>query len=316
MPPAKQLPHLSAKERALIKAIQAKDKESVRDLTAKGVNVNCEGGWEHHTGVTPLMFASESGSIEIVRALLKAGANPNSRDRSLDVNRQERPDATAIHYAVQLYTDNKPSLKVIKALLDAGANPNDRYAIGDTALDIVSGRGFLGATELLLEHGGDPNATFGRQGRNALSEAAGNGHVEIVQRLLVAGADPNGSDDGGGTALMSAATCPGANERRSSGKVYLEIIRLLLRAGARIDATTAKGQTALMVAVDEAACSLDKVSFGERFAAVQLLIKEGKAQINLKDSQKRTALDYASVSDFPELSEYLRKRGGKLGSEI
>ena len=160
------------------------------------------------------------------------------------------------------------------------------------------------------------NATFGREGRNALTEAAGNGHVKIVSRLLMAGANPNGTDAGRGTALMSAATCPTANERRSSGKVYLDIIRILLKAGAYVDATTVKGQTALMSSVDQAACSLDRVSFGERFAVVRMLVEDGKAQINLKNAQNKTALDYASVSDFPELPEYLRKRGGKVGTEI
>lgn len=324
MSPAKQLSHLSAKERALIKAIQSKDTKSVRALIAKGVNVNCEGGWEYHTCVTPLMFASEAGNFQIVSDLLKAGADPNRRDMSPDVNRQDRPDATALHYAVHLFAEGKPSLKVIKALLDAGADPNDRYAIGDTALDIASRCGFEDAVELLLEHGGDPNATVGMQGRDALSEAVSNGHLGIVRTLLKAGAHPNGLSDVGATPIMGAVACPRAGENGFSAKVYLDIMRLLLKAGAEVDRATIKGgdrfnpkgRTALMMGVDEAACSLIKGAFRSRLAAIQLLIEEGRARVNLKDSQGKTALDYASVSDFPELPEYLKKHGARLGKDI
>jgi hypothetical protein len=71
-----------------------------------------------------------------------------------------------------------------------------------------------------------------------------------------------------------------------------------------------------MCGCDEAACSLAKMSFAERFAAVRFLVEKGKPQLNLKDVEGKTALDYTSVSDFPELPEYLRKRGAKLGKEV
>jgi len=99
-------------------------------------------------GNSPLAIAAEWHYLDVVRMLLKHGADPDfGGDTRL----------TPLMRAV-LFDDNPQSNRpVIEALLDAGASVNAQNEQGVTALIYAVSNGKQGAVRLLLERGADPN---------------------------------------------------------------------------------------------------------------------------------------------------------------
>ena len=64
---------MTARQYELLHATEKNKTQKVLELLAKGVNPNCR------YNITPLHAAASRGNLELVRALLKAGANPNQR---------------------------------------------------------------------------------------------------------------------------------------------------------------------------------------------------------------------------------------------
>jgi ankyrin repeat protein/mono/diheme cytochrome c family protein len=167
-------------------------------------------------GSTALMHAAYAGTIEIMTALLDAGA---------DVNARNARKATALHWAAA-----DPSK--LKLLLARGAEINAKTVEGRTVL-------YLAALEpdgtaivrLLVEVGAEVDART-ITGTTPLFAAAG-ASLESLRLLLDKGADPNGKSDTGATALMTAAL-------RSPAAVALLVSR-----GADVKARTKRGETAL-----------------------------------------------------------------------
>src|SRR5262249_35788187 len=72
---------------------------------------------------TPLIWAAPTGSPELIRALIDAGAN---------VNAQDIQGMSPLMLAV---ASENQDVAVVKVLLQSGANVNARSARGETALD-------------------------------------------------------------------------------------------------------------------------------------------------------------------------------------
>lgn len=134
----------------------------VRRLLASGVPASARDCNDHDA----LGQATLAGHGEIVRILLSAGADPDTRDASG-------------------YTP------LMKAVMSAGAYRNPPVADADDA--VIA----------LLEKGANPNARTAR-GLTALMMAGFNGNVSAVRRLLAAGADSRAVDRRGQTALSMA----------------------------------------------------------------------------------------------------------------
>ncbi|PFL66522.1 hypothetical protein COJ27_08940 [Bacillus cereus] len=92
-------------------------------------------------GVTKLARASGEGNIELVKELLKQGADPN-----LYEGHGEPP----LIWAARSSQDN-----VVKILLEAGANPNVKLTGGITPLMIAKEEGANVTIKYLLEHGAE-----------------------------------------------------------------------------------------------------------------------------------------------------------------
>lgn len=92
---------MQAMEEQLVGTARDGKSEEMMQLIAAGVNVNHEDAFD---GLTPLMFASEAGHVEVVKVLLAAGADPRHVN---SVNGK-----TALMYARQ-------HVKVINELLAA-----------------------------------------------------------------------------------------------------------------------------------------------------------------------------------------------------
>lgn len=184
--------------------------EMVQYLLNQGVIGHNETNGSYTTG---LKYASQSGYLDVVELLLKAGADLNVDN--------------AIHAAAF-----GGHLKILNPLLEAGAGVDtsneyeNSYREGHlTALQEATRGGHLEVSERLLQVGADVNALTRERGYTALQGAAKSGSVELVQRLLAAGAYVNApAEDYARTALQAAAEIGS-----------LEIVNILLAAGANIE---------------------------------------------------------------------------------
>jgi ankyrin repeat protein len=145
--------------------------------------------------------------------------------------------------------------------------------------------------------GSGQNPEFNKE----LLSAAAKGDTQKVEFLLSQGADVNARDDNFGLTPLMRAIRGG----------HFETARLIaLRAAASKDGWAAAdekdntGRTALMHAAN--AGRLDMVKF---------LVEECGADIKAKDSEGRTVMDYAPVSDDPGMAQYLAQgpRAGTSG---
>lgn len=154
-------------------------------------------------GWAPLLYVAHScfASVELARALLVAGADPDATFTN------EFGPMSALYGAAGVVHD--PELT--RLLLEAGANPNDGESVYHAAVAADPE-----CLRLLLEFGARPAGT------NALASAIDGDRLQHVRLLLEAGADP---DEGRGSPIVHAV-------RRGCGP---EMVRLLASHGADLD---------------------------------------------------------------------------------
>lgn len=203
----------------LFVAAQKGHLDIVKALLAAGAKPN----QARDDGFTPLIVAIHSGYLDIVNALLAAGAKPN----------QARNGFTPLYIAVE-----KGHLDIVKALLAAEAKPDQATDDGFTPLFIAVDSGRLDIVNALLATRAHRNITI--NGITLLFRAVENGHLEIVKALLAAGADPNrASTDDYVTPLFIAV---------KSGR--LDIVNALLAAEADPTHPSLPYVTPLFIAVE------------------------------------------------------------------
>ena len=121
---------------------------------------------------TPLIIAAQGGNLDVLRLLLKAGANPNARGAL---------GGSALHNAAKF-----GFARVIEPLIDAGAEIDARDPFGKTALRIAAENGHAEFVKVLLAAGADATIPD-NQGRTALTAANLAGSAETVHLLENAG---------------------------------------------------------------------------------------------------------------------------------
>jgi len=150
------------------------DRETVRALLQKGVDVNASRG----DGMTALHWAAERGDAEMAEMLLYAGANPKAVTRI--------GQYTPLHVAAR-----GGHTAVVDKLLKAGANVNAKTTnSGVTSLHLAAASGNADLVALLLDHGAEVNALETESGQTPLIFAAAQNRVDALRVLLKRGADP------------------------------------------------------------------------------------------------------------------------------
>ena len=245
---------------ALMKAADRGHTAIVRLLLAvRGIKVNAEDEY----GDTAMISAVRNNHADIVKMLIDAGA---------DVNRRhfDRYGYTALMSAAENgYTDVVAKL-LAAPNIDVNMKSN---TFRETALFIAVRNGTSDIVELLLDKGADVN-TKNKNRISALVSAAANGKSDIVRQLLDKGADVN-KKSAGVTALISAA---------KNGET--DIVKLLIDAGADVNAQNGIGWTALMFAIRNG-----------RTAVVKQLLAAPGIDVNVRDEDDKTALDWAAESN-------------------
>jgi len=169
----------------------------IRFLVAAGLRADDE----NDDGQTALMLTAQRHVADAISHLLKAGADPNKKDK---VGR------TALMYAVSeaVYPDRVPDAVI--SLIGAGADVNAADESGQTVLIFALRGRSLQSIKRLLEGGARVNAQD-KQGLTALIHAikcpvcgSENEMAGEVRVLLEGGADVRIKDNQGRTALMLA----------------------------------------------------------------------------------------------------------------
>lgn len=127
---------------ALMRAVSNKNIPLIDLLVARGADVDHQGANED--GNTALLMAldpnwNEVGDLDVVRALLRNGADPN------------RPNDAG--WTPLMFAAHTPEVKVVAALLAAGADPKAHRAGGIHAIDVADGQGHREVQAQLLAAG-------------------------------------------------------------------------------------------------------------------------------------------------------------------
>lgn len=124
-------------------AVETGDLAMVKKLLSKDGNLL---NARSQDGETAIIKASENGRIDVVRFLLKNGANPNDED------------ATSAGQTPLIHASFNGHTEIIKLLLDAGADIEKKNHIpGEGPLITAVQEGQLKVVKLLLEMGANPN---------------------------------------------------------------------------------------------------------------------------------------------------------------
>lgn len=235
-------------------------------------------------GRTPLIETIRSGRLddqahsEVIRRLLKAGADPNLAD----VQRQ-----TPLMHAA-----HEEKLQVVHLLLKSGAHVNARDVYDYSALmHARESRQFMSKGSEVAQALRQAGADEAGWANVELIWAAVDADLEAVQKALEQGADVNFLDTSGDAALRHAVICWGEERAR-------ELIELLLDSGADPNLHRAYAKPPLFYAIDKKDPEL-----------VKLLLDHG-ADPSLT-YEEMTPLEYARGERNQEIRALLKAAGGR-----
>jgi ankyrin repeat protein len=170
--------------------------------------------------MTALMIACEKGNVDLVEALLQAGA---------DVRLKSKYGDTALGKAI-----SAKNVRIVKALVKNSGNFDRKDAVFSA---VIAGNPEV--VQLLLIKDTDVNMR-GYAGGTLLMLAADK-DLSLVKFLVDRGADVNIKDNDGETALMIAV--------KSFNESSLSSVKYLIDRRADVNAVNNKGETALILAV-------------------------------------------------------------------
>ena len=252
------------------------DTAVVAMLLEAGADVHAHDGFLQYT---PLHHAAQSGTPQVVRALLEASADVDAWAKGSGVD--WRWGWTPLHLAAR----SNPDPEVVSALVEAGADLHapgeESYHHGNTPLHYAGDNPSPDVAAALLSAGANVNALSAR-GRTPLHEAAANAsNPAVIDVLVAAGADVNALDSNGHAPLHSVARY---NPRP-------EIATVLIAAGADVNAGRA-----LLMALYRGGVFIGGQPRPTRrsLAVVEVLVSSG-ANLEHADESGLTALHMSAI---------------------
>ncbi|KAF5324046.1 hypothetical protein D9611_008363 [Ephemerocybe angulata] len=268
-------------------AVNLKDWDAVLAFVARGADPNIDMGGE----ATAIQAAHLSDRLDVARALLEAGSDPNiepgpKRDIKT-IQRENKECLQVLRKYDNRVIDGASALNDmafackgyyigVKLLLAApGINVNGIGTDGETPLSVAAGVGDEAVVQLLLaEPGIDINAPEILLRRTPLNRAAAEGHEAVVKLLLaLPGIDVNAPAKNGMTPLIYAAW-----------RGHEAVVELLLAApGIDVNAADTSGWTALYTA-----------THSDHEAVVKHLLAAPGIDVNEPDTNGLTPLSLAA----------------------
>jgi ankyrin repeat protein len=236
--------------------------EHSQDVNARGFSA----------GETPIVVATRKGHPDIVRLLIKHGADMETRNlKGLDWNALDKAASIG-------------EVDVLHVLLDHHANVNVQDRKNYTPLHCAAMYGQPAAAQVLLERGADIDPRD-HTGRTPLYQSRG----EDVARVLVKfGAETNARDNDNQTLLHLILE-----------KGRSEIARVLLENGAEVNARNSKDDTPLHVASRRG--DLD---------SLRVLLKYS-ADVHARNDDGQTPFEVASENDHSDAMQLLLEHGAE-----
>jgi uncharacterized protein len=267
-----------------------------RHITAEGRPKSLDSG-----GFTPLLYAARENCIACVDVLLEKGA---------DIDLADPDGVSPLHLAIM-----NANWDLAKKLIDAGADVNQwdifgaaplftavggrtRNDGGRASIDPPNEATGLQIVQLLLERGANPNMQLffrpanvrgatNLRGSTPLIRAASNNDMEVVKLLLKHGADATIYQADRQTPIHAAIS------GRANEKDAIELIKVLHEAGTDVNVV------ALIVHIEEIrGGSALHYAVRKRYKDVIRLLASYGADMNLKDQDGLTALDYTQSRGF------------------
>lgn len=321
----------------LMLAARSGNATSVKLLLEKSAAVDVRETWH---GETALMWAAGENHPDVVRLLVKAGADVNAVSTTFDwkgikhggvESQLPMGGLTALMHAAR-----QNSIEAAIALLELGANPDLKDPQGISTLRIAISNAHLDLAHELLKGGADPDegalvdavkvrtTTIMRAATNRTNKLA---PIDLINALLAHGAQADslaavampkkdafevGSRAGvspSETALFLAAS---AND--------MELMQLMVEHGANVNHANKDGITVLMTSLGirvkraNGATPPPALPMARRLQAATWLLDRGSA-VNAADTKGITALHAIAEMGEDPLVQFLVDRGARLDAK-
>ena len=290
-------------------------------------------------GESALMIAALGGHIDVVRVLIKRGANVNAKMR----------DGSTAASMVSKLLDGRVQIvghaEVIQLLKDAGGSTEvvqdnlikrkkDAQKASKSldikllnAASVGDSQGYADVVSTLIEKGANVNAKDSK-GTTVLQYAIMKGNTEVVSVLLDKGATvddttvissfiPASLSNNLDIPLMLLDKCKDINARDETNNIgytilmyavgypeLTKVVKVLIDKGADVNASDIKGNTALMNVAK---------GFGS-IETMRILLDKG-ADVNAKDTDGNTALMTTAISGRADIASLLLERGADVNAK-
>lgn len=255
---------------ALLNIIQRRDVESFQWILQHSPDVQLQ----NNTGMSPLMLACTIRKEEIVKGLLENGAEPNGLsilggspllnalgrsdakvvnlliEHGADVNVRDADNSGILHI-LAINEDEKFVFELASKIIDK-VDVNAKNNFGTSPIVFMTASGKFETTELLIDHGADPNNTsLTRDNVTPLMIAVSAGKLNLVEKMLKAGADANAVDLNGNNINYYLGIAVN-NSNDETLDLIKSMTEALLSAGMDINKCTSKtGITPLTMVVNK-----------------------------------------------------------------
>jgi len=214
---------------ALHLAIKQHATEAAMDLIRAGACIN----FSNAKGITPLMVASQEGTLEVVRAILNEGALPNAT-----TVRGSTALIQACHFG---------KLPVVEELMRHGALVDQANLKNTTALMRASQEGHESVVRLLLSRNAGVNRRNDER-MTALMLSSQRGHASIVKMLVTGGAQVDAKTAQDSTSLMLACK-----------RKHINVAKILVASGTELKLKDCKNRSVLETATRRGNDELSKI---------------------------------------------------------